>query len=129
MTERNRHEKLSSGDDASRGDHFSIGDINISNSRGVAVGPGATAIVNEYGSNDTELAEKFLAIYKQIEERSDDPNVDKHEIEQTVKNIEQEVAKDEPNKNKIRRWREYLSEIAPDIFKTLLAVIPSYLQS
>ena len=126
MTERNRHEKPSSGADASRGDHFSIGDI--SNSKGVAVGHGATAIVNEYGSNDSELAEKFLAVYKQIDERFDDPNVEKHEIKRTVKNIEQEVAKDEPNKNKIDRWLRSLKEMAPDILKVTLKVTATILE-
>ena len=67
------------------------------------------------------LAAKFLEIYQQIDRRPEDPNVDKDEIARTVKDVETEAGKDEPNTSKITRWLSSLTNMAPDILPVAVA--------
>ncbi|MBZ0292386.1 MAG: hypothetical protein K8L99_07435 [Anaerolineae bacterium] len=90
---------------------------------GIAVGHGAKAIVQQYASSGTELADSFRPIYEKIENREDDANVAKDEIAETVKKIEDETGSGEPNIKKIERWLGFLANMAPDIFDVTVATL------
>lgn len=105
------------------GDKISVG--NISRSQGVAIGRGARAAVQS-GMGAKELHELFSAIYQKIEARPPDPLVEKEEITEQVKRIEDEVAtaeKAEPAK--IERWLRNLAAMAPDILEVTVAALTS----
>ena len=97
--------------------------IHISDSTGVAVGPGAQASVTQ-GLGGDELARLFAAIYQQIEARPEAPDVDKEELADTVQKIQAEVARGEQaNPNKVERWLGNLAKMAPDILDVTLACL------
>jgi hypothetical protein len=90
---------------------------------GIAIGHGASASVSQ-GLGAEELAKLFDAVYRRIEQRPDDPEVDKEELAQTVGQVQREVAKGEnANESKLRRWLKMLAELAPDVFDVTLAAI------
>ena len=66
---------------SSSGDHISVGDI--SHGTGIAIGRGAQATVTQ-GLSGEDLSELFAAIYREIERRPTDPDVDKEEITEAV---------------------------------------------
>jgi hypothetical protein len=111
MSERNNREIITGSDT------YSIGDIE--GSKGVAIGPGAKAIVNEYGSDNS----RFQDAYKAIDHRPEDPDVDKQEIAQVVKAIERESSKEVPSEDKIKPRIEVLKRIAPDIVAIVSRVL------
>ena len=86
-------------------------------------GRGSVSIVTKYGSDDSELARKFLEIYQQIEERPEDPNVEKDEIARTVKDVESETSKKESNTVKIERWLRRLAGLAPDLLPVVVSTL------
>lgn len=99
-------------------DNFNIGNINQSN---VAIGSESRLIVNSKKSTEV-IANYFETAYQRLETRLEDPNVDKTEIKETIKKIEQEVTQQEPaNPNKIERWMKILEDIAPDILDVIVA--------
>jgi hypothetical protein len=113
-------DKVVHGDQV-RGDKISVG--NVTGSSGVAIGRGASAVVNQ-GVQGGDLATLFAAIYRQIETRADDPAVDRDEIRQTVERVEQEVGKGEAaNPDKVKRWLTTLSDLAPDIVTAVVRVL------
>jgi hypothetical protein len=76
-----------------------------------------------------EISYAFAEIYRQIEIRPPDPNVDKPEIQSTVENIESEVKKgDDANPNKVERWLRFLAAMAPDIFDVVAAALTGPIQ-
>jgi hypothetical protein len=105
------------------GDNITVGDI--TGSSGIAIGRGTQATATT-GASAAELAKVFADIYKKIEARPADPNVDKEEVKQDVRRIEQEVAKgEEANPSKLERWLKGLAEMAPDIFEVTAAALTS----
>ncbi len=105
------------------GDNISVGDI--TGSSGIAIGRGAQASVTA-GASAAELAKAFADIYKQIEARPPDPNVDKDEVKQEVRRIEEELKKgEEANASKVERWLRGLADMAPDIFEVTVAALTS----
>ncbi len=112
------------GDKIVQGDVFdNDGDVNIvtigagANVGQVAAGKNITQ-TNTQGTSAQDLAALFNAIYKQIDNRPNDPNVERSEIRETVQNIQNETTKgDEANPNKIERWMKFLKELAPDILE------------
>lgn len=71
-----------------------------------------------------KLLEQFSQIRKKIDQRAEDPNVDKDELRTLVQNIEQELKKGEAaNSNKVERWLKFLAEIADDIFQVTVATL------
>jgi hypothetical protein len=111
-----------SGDQVA-GDKISVG--NISNSQGVAIGRGARAEIQS-GIGAKELSELFSSIYKKIDSRPPDPSVEKEEITDRVKRIENEVGtgeKAEPAK--VERWLRNLAAMAPDILDVTVAALTS----
>ena len=114
-------DKIRKHGDQVRGDKISVG--NISDSQGVAIGRGAQVKIQS-GIEAHELSEIFSVIYQKIESRPLDPLVEKEEITDRVKRIENEVAageKAEPAK--IERWLRNLAAMAPDIFDVTVAAI------
>jgi len=77
-----------------------------------------------HGVGGEELAKLFAGIYQQIEERPEDPDVDKEELVETVEKIEEEAAKgEEANPSKVERWLKFLGSMAPDILKVTAAAL------
>jgi len=69
-----------------------------------------------------ELLKQFAAIQRQVEARPEDPNVDKGEIKDTVKKIEDEVKKGSgANPSKVERWLMNLGAMSDDIFQVTVA--------
>ena len=84
---------------------------------------GIPCVDGELRSGD-EIALLFEAIYKQIKDRPEDPDVDKEEVADTVQKIEQEAAKGEQaNVKKVERWLGFLANMAPDILKVTAATL------
>jgi hypothetical protein len=103
------------------GDKITVGDI--SGSSGVAIGRGAQATVTqELGGED--IAKLFAEIYKQIEARPEDPDVDKEELTETVQKVQEEANKgEEANPKKVERWLKFLGSMAPDILDVTVACL------
>jgi hypothetical protein len=116
-----------SGDSWRDGDKIS-GDKTVTTtvgagSTGVAIGQGATATGSQ-GLSGADLAALFAQIRLQIEERPEDPNVEKEELVDTVDKVEQEVVKgDQANTSKVSRWLGNLADMAPDIFEVTVATL------
>jgi hypothetical protein len=103
------------------GDEIHVGDI--TGSTGVAIGSHARAHVQP-GLNGGELAALFTAIYRKIDERPDDANVDKDEVKEKVTRIQEEVQKqDGVSEPKLQRWLGDLAGMAPDIFDVTVAAL------
>jgi hypothetical protein len=105
------------------GDQITIGTINDSTT--FAVGSGSTVTVNQSQEPpEAKIIDPFQAIYRQIELRSADENVDKTELAQIVQKIATEVALGEQaNPNKIERWLRSLGRMAPDIFEATITCL------
>lgn len=102
------------------GDQFNTGTIS---GTGVAQGRSSQTHIIQ-GTSRADLASLFAQIYTQIESRPETPDVDKHEIVDTVNKIETEVGKGEDaNLNKIERWLRTLKEIAPDVLDVTAQVL------
>ncbi|MCC7162672.1 MAG: CHAT domain-containing protein [Anaerolineae bacterium] len=117
------------GDKNVQGDDiFAEGDINT-----VTIGAGATVGQVAAGRNNTQinqgadlkdLAALFQTVYKQVDARPDDPDIDKDEIKAKVKQVESEANKGEQaNAKKIERWLTDLKNIAPDILEITAAAL------
>ncbi|WP_420640881.1 caspase family protein [Candidatus Leptofilum sp.] len=105
--------------DKVEGDQISVG--NITGATGVAIGRGAQAHVQQ-GVSGGELAEFFQKVHQHIQQRPEDPDVDKSEIEAEVQKIEAETTQnEEPNENKLERWLKNLASMAPDIVDVMAA--------
>jgi serine/threonine-protein kinase len=101
------------------GDTITVG--NISGGY-VAIGPGAQVTLVSQGVGSGNITRLFETIYRQIEARPEDPNVDKEELIEIVKKIQREVARGEhATPSKVKRWLENLTELAPDIHKAMVA--------
>ena len=75
------------------------------------------------GPASDEIAGLFDKLYRHIESRAPDPNVDKEEIVETVQKIQEEAAKGEKeaNETKLTRWFDTLNNMAPDVIDVALA--------
>jgi hypothetical protein len=101
------------------GDTITVG--NISGGY-VAIGPGAKVTLVSQSAGSGGITRLFETIYRQIEARPEDPNLDKEELIEIIKKIQREVARGEyANPSKVKRWLENLTELAPDICQTMVA--------
>jgi hypothetical protein len=92
----------------------------------VAIGSGAQVTVNQ-SVNSGEIVHLFEGIYRQIETRLDDPEVEKDELIEIITKIQQEIVKGrQANLAKIERWLNLLAQIAPDLTR---ATVVGLLQS
>jgi hypothetical protein len=84
-----------------------------------------TASSSEVSSGDlVELVKQFAQIKETIDQRADDPDIDKTELRGLVESIEQEVKKGEAaNPSKVERWLRFLAETADDIFQVTVATL------
>lgn len=98
---------------------------NVDNSQVIAAGGNVWA--DKYTQKEhNELAKAFTKIYEMLENRKNDPAVDKTEIKETVERIEIEAKKGEQaSEPKIERWLNFLLEMAPDIFDVLVTTLAS----
>jgi hypothetical protein len=102
-------------------DQITVGDI--SGSQGVAIGRDARATVST-GVGGSELAKLFASVYESIKDRPDNPDVDKEEIEEAVKKVEEETAKgEEANPIKVNRWLKLLADAAPDVVSKVANIL------
>lgn len=116
------------GDKVVHGDEIHAGgNVNVANiGAGAQIGQFAQGsnIQQTQGASVQDLAALFNAIYKQIDNRPNDPNVERGEIRDTVKNVETEAAKGEQaNSTKVERWLKSLKELAPDILEVTAAAL------
>lgn len=101
------------------------GDIAVGNvsGSGIAIGHGAQASVRHGGDADS-FAQAFDRIYAAINARPADPDVDRDEITETVRDIQQEAQKgDQANEKKLARWMNNLAGMAEDIFDITVAAL------
>lgn len=90
---------------------------------GVAIEPGAQATASQAGGSQ-DLVKLFAEIYQEIEDRPEDPNVDKEELVGTVEKIQKEVAKGEQaNSTWVERRLKTLALMAPDIFEVTVVCL------
>ena len=84
-------------------------------------------VTTSYGLDARALAEltkQFAAINQKIDVRAEHPDVDKSELKDTVKKIEEEVKKgEEANPTKVERWLKFLANMADDIFAVTTATL------
>ena len=106
------------------------GGVNIKNSRvtvgGDLVGRDKTTTIGPKGKGDDleKILEQFSQIKQKIDQRTEDPDIDKAELRTLVENIEQELKKGESaNPNKVKRWLKFLAEMADDIFQVTVATL------
>jgi len=116
------------GDKNVQGDEIHAGGaVNVVNiGAGAQVGQVAAGnnITQTQGASAQDLAALFSAIYKQIDALPNNPNVERGEIRDTVKYIENETAKGEnANPNKVERWLTTLKTMAPDILDVTAAAL------
>ncbi len=108
------------GGDKITGD-ISVGDVS---GTGIAIGHKAQAQVYQGSGDYATFAQAFARIYAAIRSRPEDPDVDKDELTNTVKSIEQEAQKGEQaNANKLTRWLRNLAAMAEDIFEVTVAAL------
>ncbi len=104
------------------GDKITVGDVS---GTGVAIGREARATVTQ-GLGGDDIAKLFASVYRRIEARPEDPDVDKAELTETVQKIEREVSKGEQaNPKKVERWLRTLALMAEDIFEVTAACLTS----
>ncbi|MCP4418820.1 MAG: hypothetical protein GY805_19565 [Chloroflexi bacterium] len=98
------------------GDKITVGNITDSN---VALGRNAQA---NQGVSGEELKALFQTVRQEIQNRPEDPNVDKAEIVDQVQKIEAETTtQEQPNKKKLERWISNLADMAPDIVDVMVS--------
>lgn len=94
----------------------------VSNST-FAVGSGSQATSSQ-GVSGQDLAALFGSVYRLIESRPEKPDVDRDELQETVRRIEAEAGKgEEGNPDKVRRWLKSLADVAPDILKVTVSTL------
>ncbi|MGH2593401.1 MAG: hypothetical protein ACRDGG_07805 [Anaerolineae bacterium] len=71
-----------------------------------------------------ELLKQFAQINRQIDQRPEDPNLDKAELKDTVAKIQDEVKKgEEANPTKVERWLKFLAGMADDIYQVTVSTL------
>lgn len=76
------------------------------------------------GAELIELLKQFAEINRRIDARSADPKIDRDELKDTVRRIEEEVKKGErADPGKVERWLTFLASIADDIFQVTAATL------
>jgi RNA polymerase subunit RPABC4/transcription elongation factor Spt4 len=95
----------------------------ISNSQGVAVGTGAQASVS-YGVSGEQLADLFAPVYSRIQQRPEEPGVDKEQLKKAVEGVQQEAAKGEQaSGSTVKGWLGFVAAVAPDILEVVVATL------
>ncbi len=104
--------------------NINIGSGRDTNIKGDVVGGDKITSTGITAGDLAELVKQFAQIQNQIDQRVDDPQVDKIEIKKLVENIENEVKKgDDANPGKVERWLRFLAEMADDIFQVTAATL------
>ncbi len=86
-----------------------------------------TTTTTTYGISGDQLAalvKEFSQINKKVDEVQLPPDVDKTEVKDTVKKIEEEVKKgDQANGAKVERWLKFLGDMSGDILQVTAAAL------
>lgn len=106
------------------GDNYS--NIDIRRSTGTAIGRGANSRVTTYGVDGKELEREFLLVNELID-RLDDTEYDKPRLKYVSADLQEELAKTEPDSNFIARCWEKLKDIG-EMSSLLLPAIQQFLQ-
>jgi hypothetical protein len=94
-----------------------VGSIHADGHSQVAVTQGSV-----HQTDDANFERLFTLLEAKIKSRPEDPNVEKQEIQQQVDQIKAEAAQGEKaNLNKLERWIQNLSRMAPDIVDVMAA--------
>lgn len=94
-----------------------IGSINASDHAKVDISQSSVS-----KTNDANFEKLFELLEERIKTRPEDPDVDKQEIQEQVKQIKTEAAQGEKaNQNKLERWIRNLFSMAPDIVDVMAA--------
>jgi hypothetical protein len=112
------------GGDYVGGDKIS-GDINVRgvSGSGINIGHKGQAQSQQGGDADA-FARAFAQVYQAINTRPDDTDVERDEITETVRSIEEEARKgDQANEKKLTRWLRTLAGMAGDIFDVTVAAL------
>ncbi len=81
-------------------------------------------VIRQEGIGDAELAALFADVYRKIEARPADADVDKGEVVEVVEKIEKEAAKgEEANPRKVERWLKTLAMMGDDILDVTTACL------
>ncbi len=116
--------RVSVGGNLAGGDQIRAGNDVVGGNKTTAGGDIVGRDKVTFGASAQDLAQYFAEIYRQIEARPRDPNVDKAEVKDTVEKIEQEARKGEQaNANKVERWLKFLASMADDIFQVTAATL------
>lgn len=76
------------------------------------------------GGELVELLKQFAEINRRVDARSADPKIDRDELKDTVRRIEEEVKKGErADPDKVERWLTFLASMADDIFQVTAATL------
>lgn len=112
---------IQAGDEYVGGTKISVGNVT---GTGIAIGNYAQAHVQQSDGDHETFVRAFAQVYTDIKRRLEDPKVDKEEITDTVKKIQQEAQKGEDaNEYKLGRWLRNLADMADDIFKVTVAAL------
>jgi hypothetical protein len=108
------------------GDFVGRDRLTITGDGNVVADHGRATVVKTEGLSGEELAALFAPVYRRIEARPPDPDVDKQELVETVERIEAEAAKGEDaNPQKVERWLRTLGMMAGDIVDVTAACLLS----
>jgi hypothetical protein len=108
----------------SGGVNISGGTVNVG---GDIVGRDKVTTTTTYGIGGDQLAalvKEFSQISKKVDEVKLPADVDKAEVKDTVKKIEEEVKKgDQANGAKVERWLKFLGDMSGDILQVTAATL------
>lgn len=100
--------------------------VNVEGDAAIARDQASATVSRPQGLGGQDLAALFDRIYERIESRPPDPDVDKEEMAETVRKIQQEAAKgEEANPRKVERWLRTLGMMAGDIVDVTAACLLS----
>lgn len=108
------------------GDFVGRDQTKVSGDAAIAHDQGHATVTKTQGMRGQDLAALFEDVYQKIESRPPDPDVDKEELAETVKKIQQEAAKgEEANPRRVERWLKTLGLMADDIVDVTAACLLS----
>jgi hypothetical protein len=107
-----------------RGDKIS-GDINVKGVSGSGINIGHKGQAQSQQGDDADaFARAFAQVYQAINTRPDDTDVERDEITETVRSIEEEAQKgDQASERKLTWWLNNLAAMAEDIFDVTVAAL------
>ncbi len=103
--------------------NYNVGDqINVTNTgQNVSIAAGRKANASQ-GLTATEIDELFQTVFHKLEQKTDLPNTEKQEIEETIELIRDETQKGtEANEKALGHYIRTLARMAPDVLDVVIA--------